>query len=101
LAMTAASELADFDAVTSVPAGIEWHTDALTPAINGWLTGTGAAATVDANKAWLVRLSDSTAYAIVRVSANTGATATSAGTVTLEWRLQPTATDPLGAVQSL
>ncbi len=101
LAMTPASELADFDAVTAAPAGITWQTDVLTPAIDGWLTGTGTAATVDPAKTWLVRLSDSLSYAIVRVQSNTGATATSAGIVTLEWRLQSSETAPLGAVQTL
>ena len=55
LAMTPATELADFDAVTTVPAGVTFSADVLTPAITGWFTGAGAAAQADTTKHWLVR----------------------------------------------
>jgi hypothetical protein len=101
LAMTPENQLAAFEAVTSVPVDAEFQTDVLTPAITGWFTGIGAGATADPSKSWLLRLSDSSSYALVRVLSNTGATATSAGTVTLEWKLQASAAAPLGAAQTL
>ena len=101
LAMTAASELGDFDAVTSVPSGLSWVSDALTPAIAGWYTGTGSAAVADTAKSWLVRGADSVSYAVVRVRALTGPTATTAGKVTLEYAVQPNAASPLGAARTL
>ncbi len=101
LAMTAENQLPAFEAVTSVPAGLTFQTDVLTPAIRDWFTGTAAAATADTAKTWLVRLSDSASFAAVRVKSNSGATATSAGIVTLEWRLQASAGAALGAPQTL
>lgn len=101
LAMTAQSELADFEAVTAVPVGLTFVSDALTPAMNGWMTGTGTEAVAQSNATWLVRLSDSTSYAAVRVKAIASPTATHAGSVTLEWRLQATGDAPLGAAQEL
>lgn len=101
LAMTPTTELADFESVTSVPAGTAFTADVLTPAITGWFTGTGAAAQADTTKNWLVRLADSTSYAVVRVKAITGATATSAGTVTLEYRLQANASAALSTPETI
>lgn len=101
LAMTAESELADFEAVASVPVGLTWVTDALTPAIAGWHTGSGAAAVAATDKSWLVRLSDSLSFALVRVSAIAGASASNAGVVTLEYAVQPNVSAPLGSVQTL
>lgn len=101
LAMTAASEQADFDAVTTVPAGLTWHSDALTPAISGWFTGTGAAAAADTARSWLVRLADSSSYALVRVRSIESPTAAHAGRVTLEYAVQATAASPLGPMQTI
>jgi hypothetical protein len=101
LAMTAESELADFDAVAAVPAGLTWMSDQLTPAIAGWFAGTGAAATAVTDKSWLVRLSSGQSYALVRVSAITAASATSAGRVTLEYAVQANTASPLGALQTI
>jgi len=101
LAMTPSSELPDFTSVTAVPVGTTFVSDVLTPAITGWFTGTGAAAVADTTKHWLVRLSDSTSYAVVRVQSIASPTATTAGTVTLEYRLQATATSALAATQTI
>lgn len=79
LAMTPESEKADFDAVTAVPAGATFAADALTPAVSGWYTGSGAASAADPSKTFLVRLADSAAYAKVRVTTLQSASATSAG----------------------
>jgi hypothetical protein len=103
LAMTAASELADFAAVGpgAVPAASAFVADALTPAVAGWHTGAGSAAAAATDRAWLVRLRDDAAYAVVRVAAIQGPSAASPGRVTLEYRLQPTAASALGAVRTL
>lgn len=101
LAMTVQSEQADFDAVTSVPTGLTWYDDLLTPAISGWFAGNGVAATADTARSWLVRLADSTAYAIVRVRSLSAPTALHAGRVTLEFAVQPMAAAALGAVRVL
>ncbi|WKW13397.1 HmuY family protein [Pseudogemmatithrix spongiicola] len=101
LAMTAESEFADFDTVTAVPPGLSFVSDALTPAIVGWHAGSGAAATADTTKTWLLRLSDSTSFAALRVKAIATPTATHAGSVTLEYRLQTTSGSALPAPQQI
>ena len=96
LAMTAESELADFEAVTTVPAGAAWTEDVLTPAFAGWYTGTGAAAVADPSRTFLTRLSGGSAYAKVRVVDLEEPTATTPGTITFEYAVQPTAEDDFG-----
>jgi hypothetical protein len=101
LAMTPATELPDFESVTAVPAGTTFTSDVLTPAITGWFTGSGTAAVADTTKHWLVRLADSTSFAVVRVRSIAAPTATNAGTVTLEYRYQATATGALSSAESI
>lgn len=101
LVMTPESEQSDFDAVTTAPAGLTWQSDVLSPAITGWFVGTGASATADTTKNWLVRLSDSSSFAVVRVKGLVNPTATSAGSLTLEYRLQASAAAALGAAQTI
>ena len=101
LAMTAEGEKADFDAVTSVPAGIAFSSDVLTPAISGWFSGSGSAAVAAPAKTFLVRTSDSLSYAKVHVTALEAPSATSAGRVTLEYALQPTATSAFQATKTI
>lgn len=103
LALTADSELADFEAVTAsdIPAASAWSSDALTPAITGWATGTGAEATLVAGKFWKMRLNDGTSFAKVRVVEIENPTATHAGTVTLEYALQPTETSAFGSLETV
>lgn len=101
LAMTADSELADFESVTSVPTGISFTTDALTPAAAGWYTGSGAAAVAAPGKVFLVRLSDGASYAKVHVTSVTGATADAAGQVTLEYAVQTSASADFGATKTI
>jgi hypothetical protein len=101
LGMTPESEVADFDAITAVPAGAAFVSDVATPAVTGWFSGTGAAATADPSKTFLVRLADSLAYAKVRVTSITNATATSAGRVTLEYSVQTSPTAALGTTRTL
>lgn len=99
LAMTAESELADFEAVTleDVPAG-GFEQESLNPAMTGWYHGSGAAAVAD-ERTWLLRLRNGTSFAKLRVVSLAGATATSAGEVTVEYAVQPTGTDPFGDTQ--
>jgi hypothetical protein len=101
LAMTADAEQADFDAVTAVPSGAQFEADRLVPAIDGWVTGTGAAAQPAANKAWLVRLSDETSFAKVRVTGLASATVSGIGEVTLEYAVQPSADAPFGETRTV
>ena len=101
LAMTPESEQADFDAVTSVPAGATFVSDVLTPAISAWFTGTGASATADPARVFLVRLADSLSYAKVHVTGIAGASATSPGQVTLEYAVQASPTAALGTSRTL
>ncbi len=101
LAMTAESERADFNAVASVPAGLTWASERLTPAIAEWFAGSGAAATAAPDNSWLVRLANGTGYAKLRVTSIVSPSATHAGQVTLEFATQPDADSPLGEVRSL
>jgi hypothetical protein len=101
LAMTPSSELADFDAVSSVPASLTFTNDVLTPAVSGWYTGSGSAAVADPTKSYLVRLSDSLSYAKVRVTRLESPSAISAGRVTLEYAVQPSATAAFGSVRTM
>ena len=102
-AMTPASMLAEFDAVTAadIPAASSFESDALNPAINGWVTGAAASAAVVQDKSWIIRRS--TGGVILgkfRVTGISGATATSAGNVTVEYAIQPSADAPFGAVET-
>lgn len=100
LAMTAESETADFDAVT-VPASASFVTDQLTPAMAGWYTGSGASATAVASRAFLLRLADGSSFAKGHVVAIQGASATSAGRVTLEYAVQTSATAAFGGTKTI
>lgn len=93
MAMTAESESVDFDTVSgAAAASATFGSDQLSPAINGWYTGVGAAATVTAGRTWIVREGAPTAVlGKVRVLSIANATATAMGTVRLEFAVQPSA----------
>jgi len=102
-AMTPANQLAAFEAVTTanVPAAATFIADALNPAISGWVTGTGGAAAAAPSRAWIVRRTVSgVILAKFRVTAVSGATATSAGNVTVEYAIQPSSGASFGAVST-
>jgi hypothetical protein len=101
LAMTPASELPDFEAVTGTPAGASFTAEKLTPAIAGWYTGTGAAAVADPSKTFLLRLADNVTFAKVRVAALEAPSATAAGRVTLEFAVQPSPDARFGTTKTL
>jgi hypothetical protein len=100
-AMTGANQLAEFEAVTSadVPAASAFIADALNPAISGWYSGTGSAAAAVPSKTWIVRrTTGGVILGKFRVTSISGATANSAGTVTVEYAIQPSTGAPFGAV---
>ncbi|MEP7383137.1 MAG: HmuY family protein [Gemmatimonadota bacterium] len=101
--MTASSELAGFEAVTSaqVPAADAFTSDTLTPAIAGWFSGSGASSTAATGRAWLLRKGTTTVtLGKFRVTALANASATSAGQVTFEYALQATAGGDFAPSQS-
>ena len=103
LAYTAASELADFSAVTAstVPPSSAFRADVLRPSVTEWHTGSGATATAASDNTWLVRLRDGKGYAKLRVASLQGPSVARPGTITLQYAVQPTAAAPLGAVGTL
>jgi hypothetical protein len=103
VAMTAEAELADLEAVAvaDIPPAESFETDALVTAIRGWFGGTGAAATAETGKAWLLRLEDGASYAKLRIVSLASPTASNAGQVTLEYALQPAGDQPFGPIQSI
>ena len=103
IAMTAEGELADFEAVTAadIPAASSFEAEALQTAISGWYSGTGAGAVAEDEAAWLLRLSDGTSYAKLRVVELEGPAAEHAGNVTVEWAVQPTAESAFEPTQSI
>jgi hypothetical protein len=101
LAMTDVSELAEYEAVSSVGSSATFSADALVPALSAWYTGTGAAAVADPAKVFLVRLSNGSSFAKVHVTNIQGASATSAGSVTLEYAVQATSADAFGATKTI
>ena len=107
LAMTPASELADFEAVTasSIPASDSaWVSDALSPAISGWYVYNPVThqVTADATRTWKLRLAEAVnpGYAKFRVTGIANPTRTSAGRVTIEYATQAGPGAPMGAVQT-
>jgi len=100
LAMTAEGEKADFDAVTSVPAGATFTADALTPALAGWFTGTGAAALPALDATYFVRLSDSSGVAKVRFVTFDGPTAANPGRISIEYAVAANGAAAFGATST-
>jgi hypothetical protein len=101
LAMTPEAEKPDFDAVTSVPAGATFVEDELTPAITSWYSGSGATASADESKVFLVRLADGSSFAKVRVAAIQNASAGNPGAVTLEYAVQSSASAAFGQTRTI
>ena len=100
-AMTTANQLATFDAVTAadIPATAMFQADALDPIINGWYTGTGAAATVTPGRTWILRktVGGSPILGKFQVTAITGPSATTPGQVSVQYAIQPTTGAAFGA----
>jgi len=100
-AMTPENQLAAFDAVTTAPPAASFVADALNPAISGWFTGSGTSATAVTTRSWIVRRSvPNVILAKFRVTAISGATATSVGNVTVEYAIQPSTGAAFGPVST-
>ena len=101
LAMTPASEQADFEGLTSVPSGASFAAESFQPVIGGWYTGTGVSAIAAPGTSYLLRLADGESYAKVRVTALQNPSSGSAGVVTLEYAVQTDSTEAFGPVQTI
>ncbi|MBV6521742.1 MAG: hypothetical protein MNPFHGCM_01886 [Gemmatimonadaceae bacterium] len=90
-AMTPASQLAAFEAVTAsqVPASGQFMADLLSPVIAGWYTGTAPAVTAAPSISWILRRgTTATTLGKFRVTTIENATTAAAGSVTFEYALQ-------------
>ena len=106
IAMTAAGEEADFEAITlaDIPANDEaWLTEELTPAIDGWYAYNPTTHVVSAAPAnvFAVRTASGTTFAKLHVVGIEGATQTHAGTVTFAYALQNGVGAAFGAVDTV
>jgi hypothetical protein len=101
-AMTPVSELPAFEAVTAASlAGAVFSSDVLVPAINGWYSGSGAAATVTPGRTWIVREGTaSVVLAKVRVSGLQNSTPAAMGQITVEYAVQAAPGEAFGPVVS-
>ncbi len=105
-AMTAAGELADFEAVgvSSIPASeTAWESDVLDPAIADWYAYDFATHTVtaDPTQVWRIRGAGADPeYAKFHVTAISDATQ-AGGRVTIEFAVQPAAGAPMGSAQTV
>jgi hypothetical protein len=98
-----ANQLAAFNAVTAanIPADDAFSPDVFAPAISGWATGTGTAAVANPDRLIVLRRgSTELTFVKVRVTAVTAPTATSIGSVTIDYAVQPTVGAAFNAVQS-
>lgn len=103
-AFTAETQLAAFQAATAAAApaaGDAWTPDALAPAVAGWWSynATTHAVTADPSKVFYVRTAEGTGFAKLRVLSLADAQRAHAGTVTIEYAVQTSATAPMGATK--
>ncbi len=105
IAMTPASEEADFEAVTSgdIPSTDAWLTEELTPAIEGWYAYNPTTHVVSAapTNVFAVRTASGTTFAKLHVVGIEGATQAHAGTVTFAYALQNGVGAAFGAVDTV
>ncbi len=104
-AMTPDNQLASFDAIgaAAIPSASSFTSDQLDPVISGWYSGVPGTAGVSPapGRAWIVREGAGTVVlAKVQVTGVTGGTATSPGTVTFQYAVQPSAGAAFGPVQT-
>lgn len=98
---TAANQLAGFEAVTAtqIPAETSFAGDSLSPGISEWFTGTGAAATANSSRSWIVRRGSTTInLGKFRVTSLANASAQNAGVISFEFATQPAAGGAFNAV---
>ncbi|MEW5918493.1 MAG: HmuY family protein, partial [Gemmatimonadota bacterium] len=90
-ALTPAATLSDFEALvaTSIPGDDAFRSDQLSPAISGWLNGSGTSSTVALDRAWILRKGTTSAtlgkFRVLSVQQNS---ATNAGQITFEYATQ-------------
>lgn len=106
MAMSADSERAAFEAVTSadLPADENaWVSDALAPAIDGWWSYDMTSHTVApvTDRVWAVRTAEGTGFSKFRITSLANGSQQSAGEVTFEFATQTAAGEPFGSIQSL
>jgi hypothetical protein len=104
--LTPANQLAAFEAVAAarIPADDRFDAESLVPRITGWHTGSGATAVANPGRAFVLlrsRVLPVPLYGVFRVTGISGATASSPGTVTIEYAMQATGTGPLPAARTL
>lgn len=102
-AMTPENQAAAFEAVTAadIPAA-GFTSESLDPVINGWFSGSGAAATPVTSRSFILRKAPggSVILAKLQVTAISGATAAAPGQVTFQYAIQPSAGAAFGATQT-
>ena len=102
MAMTASSELSDFEQVTSAE-GADWTTDALTPAIDEWYAYNPTTHVVSAasENVYAVRTASGTSFAKLRVIEIANAAQQHAGDVSIEFAYQTAAGAAFGATDTV
>lgn len=98
---TAENQLAAFEGVTAaqIPGDGSFAGDSLAPAIAGWFTGSGAQATANTGRTWILRRGSPTAtLGKLHVTSIRNASAQNAGQVGFEFALQPAPGAAFGAV---
>ena len=103
--MTPASELADFAGVTSAQAPSDpsaWQHDSVSTVIDGWWAYDATSHVVSAvpGKVWALRTWAGAPFVKFHVTSLTGSTQTSAGTVHVEFAVQPAIGAGMGAPQT-
>lgn len=103
--LTAANQRAAFDAVTAaqIPADNQFSSESLIPRVTGWYTGNGASAAANPARTFVLlrtRVLPIPLYGKFRVTNISGATATTPGSVTIEYTMQATGAGPLPAART-
>jgi len=103
-AMTAANQLPAFDSVTPamIPAATAFRGDELDPVINTWYNGSGASATANTGRTFIVRRTTGagTILAKVQVTNLQGPSATTPGNVSFQFAIEPSVGAAFGATQT-
>ncbi|MCU0616995.1 MAG: hypothetical protein MUD17_07945, partial [Gemmatimonadaceae bacterium] len=102
--LTAANQRAAFDAVTAaqIPADNQFSRESLIPRVTGWYTGSGASAAANPARTFVLlrtRVLPIPLYGKFRVTNISGATASTPGSVTIEYTMQATGAGPLPAAR--
>lgn len=102
-AFTAENQEELFESVTAsqIPGDASFKEDSLSPAISGWVTGSGSSAAPTPSRTWIVRSGTSSVIlAKFRVTSVTSASADNAGVVAIEYAVQPSSGAPFGSSET-